>query len=116
MTDPNTTPYFAPSVRGAARTAAASGAYLDFVEVQNANTSQVFLQLFNALSENVVLGTTRPVLSLLVPAGNGVESGAMDKMFYHAPHFRAGISYAITATAAGTRACDTPCQVNFVYH
>lgn len=93
-----------------------SGGYLDFFEVQNPNTAQVFLQLFDALVASVSLGTTTPTLSLAVPAGTGVDDGMRSEIFPNPPNFRTGIVYAVTTTATGSTAPTTACKVNFIRH
>lgn len=114
--DTNNVPSFDSSVTATKETLQASGAYLDFFEVQNPNSVQVFLQLFDALAADVTVGTTAPTLSIVVPAGTGVDDGARAETMYHPPHFRTGIVYAVTTTATGLTAPTTACKVNFVRH
>lgn len=114
--DIGNTPSFDSSVTATAETLQPSGSYLDYFEVQNPNSVQVFLQLFDALVANVTLGTTAPTLSIVVPAGTGVDDGMHAETLYHPPHFRTGIVYAVTTTATGLTAPTTACKVNFVRH
>ena len=116
MTDPGTIPSFDSSVTATKEVLTASGTYLDFFEVQNPGAAQVFLQLFDALTANVTVGTTAPTLSLVVPAGTGTEDGARSELFSHPVHFRTGFIYAVTTTATGNTAPGTACKVNFVRH
>ena len=112
--DGNTVNSFDSSVTATKEELTPSGAYLGYIEVHNPNANQVFLQLFDALSANVTLGTTVPTLSILVPAGTGVDDGMRAEIFPRPPLFRTGIMYAVTTTATGSTAPTTACRVNFV--
>jgi hypothetical protein len=112
--DINNVPSFDSSVTATAETLGASGTYLSFFEVQNPNTVQVFLQLFDALVANVTLGSTAPTMSLLVPPGDGNASGGRAEIFPTPPHFRTGLVYAVTTTATGSTAATSVCGVGFV--
>lgn len=114
--DGNTVNTFDSSVTATAEAGPTSGCYLDFFEVQNPNTSQVFLQLFDAALASVTLGTTAPTLSLLIPAGNAGEYGARSEVMYRPPNFRTALTYAITTTATGSTAPTSACQLNLVTH
>lgn len=86
------------------------------VEVSNINNADAFLQLFDALTANVTVGTTAPKLSFLVPKGNTVDYGAMEKQFGDSPlEFGVGIIYACTTTATGNGDPTTGLIVNIVY-
>ncbi len=81
------------------------------IEASNSNTSNAFIQLFDALTANVTVGTTTPKLSFIVPA-----SGAMDKAFIDKPLvFNTGIIYACTTTATGNGDPTTGLVVNIQY-
>ena len=90
-------PFFDGDGDNTAQVMKASGGYLSFLEVQNPNATNAYIQLFDALAANVTVGTTTPAMSLLVPAG-----GAMDKMWDRPLKFETAITYACTTTATGS--------------
>lgn len=88
---------------------------LIFLEVQNPNDTDAYIQLFDE-SGTVTVGTTTPTLSLLVPAGNGTDDGAMDKLWsLGAPKFLNSIKYACTTTATGSGDPTTGLIINALY-
>lgn len=79
-----------------------SAGNLYFLEVSNPNSTDAYIQLFDLATGSVTVGTTTPKLSLLVPAGNGTNYGAMDKVFTIPIAFATAITYACTTTATGS--------------
>lgn len=85
------------------------------LEVSNPNAEDAFFQLFDLATGDVTVGTTTPRLSLIVPAGDGTKSGAMDKTFIHGTEFNIAITYACTTTAIGNGDPTTGLVVNAWY-
>ena len=107
---------FDSSGDNSAQAAAASGAYLSYIHVINPNTAQAFLQLFDVAAADVTVGTTTPKQSYLIPAGDGVNSGAFEAILRPPLHFSTAITYACTNTATGNGNPATGLTVNLVYH
>ncbi|QGJ70344.1 Hypothetical protein PBC10988_20390 [Planctomycetales bacterium 10988] len=107
-------PYFNASADETVASIKLAAGRLYGLEVQNPGTEDVWLQLFDSAG-TVTLGVTNPVLSLLVPAGDGVRSGAMDQQFHPPIEFSQGIQYACTASATGDEAPEAACLVNAIY-
>lgn len=64
--------------------------------VSNNDSAIRFLQLFNALSANIVLGTTVPVASIQFAANTPLSLNMGDA------EFATGFSYAVTTTELGS--------------
>ena len=93
-----------------------SGGRLYGIEVQNANTVNEFIQVFDAVAANVTLGTTTPKLSLALPKGvSASDVGIMDKWWDLGIDFRTGISLAATTTPTGLTAPTTALVINVLY-
>lgn len=73
-----------------------SDGYLFGYHVQNPNSSDAWLQLYDAESGDVTVGTTTPKLSLVVPASGAIEAFLPDRV-----RFGTAITYAATTTATG---------------
>ena len=71
------------------------------LEVSNPNATDAWIQLFDVAAGSVTVGTTTPNQSYLVPAGNGVDYGGMDKDFTIPINFVTAITYACTTTPTG---------------
>ena len=80
------------------------------MEVSNPNTVDAFVQLFDVAAASVVVGTTTPKLSFIVPA-----SGAMDKEWGRGIQFNAALTYACTTTATGSGDPTTGLIVNLIF-
>lgn len=85
------------------------------LEISNPNAADAWIQLFDVAAGSVVVGTTTPNLSFLVPAGNGVDDGGMDKCFVIPANFTTAITYACTTTATGNGDPTTGLVVNALY-
>lgn len=114
--DGNTIELFDADGDNTAQAGRTSGCYLDYLHVINPNTAQAFIQLFDAAAAGVTVGTTTPTLSFLVPAGDGVQSGAFERSFYRPIHFTTALTYACTTTATGSGDPTTGLTVNIVTH
>jgi hypothetical protein len=78
--------------------------------VYNPNTSVAYLQIFDVASGSVTLGTTRPKLTLGIPA-----SGAANLEMSLGVHFGTAISIAASTTPSGSSANSTALPVNILY-
>lgn len=78
--------------------------YIHFLEASNLDSSDYFLNLFNSPAACVCICNDVPAMSLLIPAGDGSQRGAMDKNLSVPFRFGCGMSYAVTTTA-GAGAC-----------
>lgn len=109
------TPFFDSDGDNTAQSIKGGSGGLHFLEVQNPNTSDAYIQLFDDETGDVTVGSTTPVLSLFVPAGDGTSDGAMDKMFPFPIKFKTAITYACTTTATGAGDPSTGLVVNAAY-
>ena len=100
-------PYFDADGDNSAQAAQARGGRLQSMEVSNPSRADAFIQLFDALTGDVTVGTTTPTLSFFVP-----RSGAMDKDFGVGIEFSIGIAYACTTTATGNTDPSTGLVIN----
>jgi len=83
------------------------------IEVSNVNVDHVYLQLFDAASADVTVGTTPPTLSLFVPPGVGATDGAAaDKVFTVPIHFSTAITAAVTTQSNNNGAPASSSIVN----
>jgi hypothetical protein len=117
-TYPTASPTFAatPFFTGAlttAQTVKASQANLYGVWVYNPNASTCFLQVFNAASGSVTLGTTTPIFSFAVPNGPSAAISAPGSLAM--ANFATALSIAATTTATGASTCPTGMVVNLFY-
>ena len=81
-----------------------------FMEVQNSNSSDAYIQLFDVATGSVTVGTTAPKQSFLVPA-----QGAMDKQWRRGLKFNTAICYACTLGATNDSDPTTGLIVNIGY-
>lgn len=110
-----TVPYYDSAADETVRAiVAGQRAEIYFMEVSNPNNADLFLQLFDAESaSDVVLGTTTPTLSFLIPAADSAGlRGAFDRMWNYPIQFRRGLFYAVTTTATGNTGPAVDCNLN----
>ena len=81
-----------------------------FMEVQNPNTVDAYIQLFDAVTTDVSVGSTTPKQSFIVPA-----QGAMDKQWRRGLKFNPAICYACTLGATNDSDPTTGLIVNIGY-
>jgi len=88
-----------------------------YIHVSNVNTDEkAYIQFFDAAAGDVIVGTTTPKLSLLVPtASSSNEPGGLDVYFPHGISFDTAISYACTKTPTGSDDPTTGLTVNIGY-
>lgn len=96
-------------------TGKASSGLLKWVHISNPNTTDVFLQVFDASNPNV--GTTTPTLSFCVPGGTGASNrGVYNQEFGPVGvTMSTAITYTITTTASGSTAPGSACTVGIGY-
>jgi hypothetical protein len=82
------------------------------VHVQNPNASDAWLQLYDAATGSVTVGTTTPKLSFVVPANGGYTDTFQGE---DAISFATAITYAATTTAAGGTDPTTGLVATFRY-
>lgn len=96
---------------GATKTAIkASAGQLYGYYIYNANASVVYVQVFNAASASVTLGTTAPDLSLGIPA-----TSAANVEFTNGIAFGTAITIAITTTRSGSTGPGSTVDYNIFY-
>lgn len=85
------------------------------VELENPNTTGMYLQLFDAAAvSDVTLGVTTPTAVIPIPAGDGTENGIRAIGYESAPpRFYKGLVYAVTTTATGSTGPTTELPANF---
>jgi hypothetical protein len=105
-------PFFDADADNSKQTMKASEGLLYFLEVSNPNTTDAYLQLFDADAADVTVGSTTPTLSFLIPGGDGTLDGAMDKFWPPGISFENAIIYACTTTATGSSDPSTGLVLN----
>lgn len=98
------------AVAAAATAVKTSAGQLYGWHIFNSNTSTIYVQIFNALTSGVTLGTTAPVLSIGVPAGAAVDFEQANGIA-----FATAISVACTTTRQGSTAPTNPVDLNLIY-
>lgn len=113
----DTIPTYDNSVTATVEKLVAGSQKLHTVEVENPNTTIVYLQLFDAAATtDVTLGSDTPTTTRLIPAGDGTNHAVRIIDFADGPvRFNDGICYAITTTATGSTAASSACRVNFTH-
>ncbi len=95
----NTIPYLDTDGDNTAQALKTADGRILYLHVINPNATDAFLQLFDAATGDVTVGTTTPALTFLIPAGNGVTRGAWELPPGVAILFKVAITYACTTTA-----------------
>lgn len=109
-------PHFNASVTSTAELVRSGSLRLETLEVQNPNTVQIFIQMFDAAAaSSVTVGTTTPTLSFLCVAGDGVNTGGTVKDFPKGVMFRDGLVIAVTTTATGSTNPTSAATVNLTF-
>ena len=105
------TPSLANGLTTTPKTVDASAGVLGFVQCYNPNSSQIYVQVFNAASPT--LGTTTPVLS--IPIGP-TSTGGLAMSSYGVALGGSAIVIAATTTVNGSTAPSTAPDCNVGYH
>lgn len=90
------------------------GGFLTHVHVFNPETSALFLQVFNALSSNVVLGSTTAALVLNIQSGGASDVGS-DVDFGTGIRLADGITFGLTQTPTGATLTTSCATVSITY-
>lgn len=85
------------------------------IDVQNINTADAWLQLFDVANGSITVGTTPPKLSFRVPKGDGTDYGGVILLFDPPIAFATAINYACTTTATGNGDPSTGLIANLLY-
>jgi len=87
-----------------------------YVHLINPNTTDVFCQMFDALIANVIVGTTVPTYSFIIPGGSGASNrGAFEQEFAVPLQFNTALSIAVTTGATTNGAPGSDAVVNIGY-
>ena len=105
------TPYFDSALVATEVSVKTSRARLYGWHVYNPNSTDAYIQFFDALAANVTPGTTAPDFVLWVPALGGVDEEGDDK----GVHFANGLTVIATTTSTGSTAPTTGLMVNLLY-
>ena len=86
-------------------------------EIENANTTKMYIQFFDAAAAtDVTLGTTVPNATYYIPPGDGTENGVRGKDYANSPsRYGKGLCYAITTTNTGLTGPTTELDLNLDY-
>lgn len=110
------TPYFNNAVTNTAVAVTAYPARVFYVHAINNTTTDVFLQVFDVAAASVVVGTTVPVQSWIIPGGSGASNrGAFEEALSWPLQFNTAISIAVTTTSTGSSAPGTAATINLGY-
>lgn len=96
-----TQPFFDSDGDNTAQAMKAAPGYLHKLTVMNPNTAQAFIQLFDAATSAVTVGSTTPDYVVVVPANDGTTDGAVIDDHIPPLHFETAITYACTTTDTG---------------
>lgn len=97
-------------VDNTAQACKASAGNLYGISVQNPNSADAWLQLYDVAAGSVTVGTTTPKLSLLIPA-----NGVVYEQWVPPIEFSTAITYSATTTAAGGTDPTTGLVGNLLY-
>ncbi len=87
-----------------------------FIHVINPNDTDCFLQCFNAAAADVIVGTTTPTYSFLLPGGTGADNRGAYAESYAVPlQFDTAFSIAVTTGVATNGAPSADAVVNIGY-
>lgn len=116
MTEQTAFPHNNVSVNATAELVSASARRLNDLHVFHLNTADVFIQIFDAVAAaDVTVGTTTADIAYLVPASDGTNRGALDKMFSVPLYFTDGIVIAVTTTPTGNTSPAAAAHVALTY-
>lgn len=107
------TSFFDSSVDNTVQVLKASSGRLYAVEIQNPNTTDVWVQFFDAAT--LFVGMSTPLFSLFVPKGSSSGRGARSETFVVPIQFDNSIKYAATTTPTGSGNPSTALLMNAWY-
>lgn len=110
-------PYFKSDLTNTKTLVRAGSLRLTTMEVQNINTSDIFVQMFNAAAvADVTLGTTAPTQSYCIPASDGVNRSLSVKDWGdRGLHFNKGLVIVATTTVGGSTAPAQNSVINLTF-
>jgi len=84
------------------------------LHVSNVNANAMYLHFYNVLHSSVVVGTTTPTLSLMIPGGSATAPGGCDTIpgVANGCRFSTALSIAATTALTGNTAPGTGLNVN----
>lgn len=112
---PELSPHFNNAATNTITTVKPSAGFIGFLEASHPNPNDIFIQFFDS-SVSITVGSTTPIYSLIVPAGDGTLRGAMDKHPAMRLIFSNSIKYAVTTTPTGSTAPASNATVNIGYN
>lgn len=83
--------------------------------VQNPNTANAFIQLFDVAAGDVTVGTTTPSQSYFIGGTTAGDNNQIEIKFTVPVSFETAITYACTTTATGSTDPTTGLVVNILY-
>lgn len=92
-----------------------SAATLWKIIAENANTSVIYLQMFNKLSASVTVGTTTPDDVIPLPAGNSSTDPAVIEIPFPKVSYGTGLTIAATTTRTGSTNPGTAIPLTIYY-
>ena len=108
-------PFYDAAGTGTATLLRSGYTVLDSVEVENITVLPLYKQLFDAAAAaDVILGTTVPTVTRMVPAGAGTPHNT-SRLIDIRQRFGLGLVYAVTTTRNGSTAPATAAPLNFNY-
>ena len=92
-----------------------TGAQYAGIDATNINATDRFVQFFDALADDVTLGSTAPSYVVTVPAGNATNRGGVlrDPPGYLV--FKTALSYAVTDTPTGSAFTLVPLELTVFF-
>ncbi len=110
------TPYFNSAVTNTAVAVTAYPTRVFYVHCVNNTLTDVFLQVYDRAAADVVVGTTVPTQSWIIPGGSGASNrGAFEEALSWPLQFFTALSIAATTTPTGNTAPSTAATVNLGY-
>ena len=116
VTPPTTLSYYTAAATNTATEIKSDEGVLRFLEVQNNNNVDIWLQLFDLRYQSVSIGSTSPAQSWLIPAGFGLYSSREVQLPSQGWNFKNALSYACTTTPAGSGAPTNNLILNALYN
>ena len=104
--------YFSTTVTNSVQAIAGAGGRQIFgYDLYNNNSAQAYVQIFNQIAANVVLGTTVPDLVIVLPANGGRNVSYQMRGI----SFSNALSVAVTSTRTGSSAMSNAADVSIFY-
>lgn len=108
-------PYFNNALTATKTSVTTAPGRIHGVEIASINTTDIFVQFFDALAADVTVGTTTPDYVLFIAASDGTNRTGKDAYFSFPWKFNKSIVIAATTTATGNTAPGTAIMANLLY-